>query len=421
MWLRPSQNKKPCEFMDRETDNAVATGPPSKQHFVVLDALRGIAAISVAIFHAGIIFGSEQLLPRANLAVDFFFLLSGVVVAHAYEARLRAGRVRDYFERRAIRLYPMILMGALLGASVIITSPAAQELSTGALSLLFVSASLCLPILKAQVYPGNNTIAPVNLPSWSLFFEIAANAAYGLVAKRLTDGRLLAIVVALFAIELIGALKFQGINFGHRVVDFPWGFARVGFPFFAGVLINRRFSYRAVPQFAAAPALLALVLLLTFCISTTGAANVIATLLAVGAVYPAVIVYAMWQIPSAGHKVILERLGSISYPLYILHVPLFMWLARIQRAVTPRFYVPPLGWVFFGVFLASICAWVVYKIYDVPVRAALTTLRAPSAPARDMRPALNETLKLEDRPRGELTRGLGQRRDSASGATAGSR
>lgn len=60
----------------------------SRQHFVVLDGLRGIAAASVAIFHGSIIFGGRTLLPRAYLAVDFFFMLSGVVVAHAYEARL---------------------------------------------------------------------------------------------------------------------------------------------------------------------------------------------------------------------------------------------------------------------------------------------------------------------------------------------
>jgi peptidoglycan/LPS O-acetylase OafA/YrhL len=308
--------------------------------------------------------------------VDFFFLLSGVVVAHAYEARLKAGATRVYFERRAIRLYPMILVGALLGGSVIMTSPAARQLSIGTLGLLLASAALCLPILKAGVYPGNNTIAPVNLPSWSLFFEIAANTVYGLTAKRLTDGRLLAIVIASLAAEWIGALKFQGLDFGHLVAGFPWGFARVAFPFFAGVLINRKFSYRAVPHIAVAPALLAIALMLTFYFSTTGVSNAIVTMLEISVVYPAVIVYAMWHKASAGERLILERLGAISYPLYIVHVPVFMWLARLQRATAQRFHLHPDAWIVVGVLFAGVCAWVIYKLYDVPVRAALSARAA---------------------------------------------
>jgi hypothetical protein len=35
-----------------------------------LDGLRGIAAISVAIYHGSIIFGRKTLLPQAYLAVD---------------------------------------------------------------------------------------------------------------------------------------------------------------------------------------------------------------------------------------------------------------------------------------------------------------------------------------------------------------
>ena len=58
-----------------------------KKHFEVLDGLRGSAAILIVIFHAfNYSFGWDtrlSLMHHAYLAVDFFFGLSGFVVAYA--------------------------------------------------------------------------------------------------------------------------------------------------------------------------------------------------------------------------------------------------------------------------------------------------------------------------------------------------
>jgi peptidoglycan/LPS O-acetylase OafA/YrhL len=53
---------------------------PHERSFVALDDLRGIAAITVVVGHAPAIFGR---MPEFYLAVDFFFALSGFVLAHA--------------------------------------------------------------------------------------------------------------------------------------------------------------------------------------------------------------------------------------------------------------------------------------------------------------------------------------------------
>jgi hypothetical protein len=55
--------------------------------FVTLDAYRGVAAVIVVLFHAGIQF--ETYVPRFGyLAVDLFFLLSGFVLSRAYDHSL---------------------------------------------------------------------------------------------------------------------------------------------------------------------------------------------------------------------------------------------------------------------------------------------------------------------------------------------
>ena len=51
------------------------------------------------------------------LAVDFFFILSGFVISYAYDDRWTKGfSLKDFLKRRIIRLHPMVIMGAVIGA-----------------------------------------------------------------------------------------------------------------------------------------------------------------------------------------------------------------------------------------------------------------------------------------------------------------
>jgi peptidoglycan/LPS O-acetylase OafA/YrhL len=358
-----------------QINSIIGTVTKKRQHFLVLDGLRGIAALSVAIFHGGIIFGGRPLLPRAYLAVDFFFLLSGVVVAYAYEARLLLGNRFEYLQTRVIRLYPMIIVGAVLGISVIATSPGARGLPTWIIGVMFFLAALCLPLLKPDVFPGTSSITPVNGPSWSLFFEIFINVVYGFIAKHLTTKLLIAIVIVSLVAESIGIFRFKNAEFGVHVSEFWWGFARVVFPFFAGVLIRRITAVGGIRMPQVAPALLAIVLLLTFSIRTHGLATAVVDLADIAIVYPGVIILAMDERSSGSQSRILVWLGLLSYPLYIIHLPIFMWLARAQRFVALRMEVSAYLWIAFAIVFATVVALVSYHFYDVPVRASLTRMR----------------------------------------------
>ena len=79
--------------------------------------MRGIAAIAVMLTHAQGKFSGIEGFSRAYLLVDFFFLLSGFVLGLAADPQLRAGMGCERFMRaRWRRLWPMIAIGALLGA-----------------------------------------------------------------------------------------------------------------------------------------------------------------------------------------------------------------------------------------------------------------------------------------------------------------
>src|ERR1700677_2281169 len=81
-----------------------------------LNTLRGIAALMVAIYHAPLLLGVGQTFPHAYLAVDLFFVLSGFVMLHAYEARLLDGlALGRFFQLRLARLYPLLAIATAAG------------------------------------------------------------------------------------------------------------------------------------------------------------------------------------------------------------------------------------------------------------------------------------------------------------------
>src|SRR5579863_3436610 len=94
--------------------------PESKKHYEILDGLRGVASLVVVAFHVFEAYAGgnrfRQIINHGYLAVDFFFLLSGFVVAYAYDDRWGKMSQWDFYKRRLIRLQPMVIMGSIIGA-----------------------------------------------------------------------------------------------------------------------------------------------------------------------------------------------------------------------------------------------------------------------------------------------------------------
>ena len=89
--------------------------------FEVLDALRGLCAILVVFFHLPVSshFHALPLTRHGYLFVDFFFVLSGFVIAHAYRERIGSiGDAGRFLVRRVGRVWPLHL--AILAAFVVL-------------------------------------------------------------------------------------------------------------------------------------------------------------------------------------------------------------------------------------------------------------------------------------------------------------
>lgn len=89
-------------------------------YYPALDGLRGVAALSVVVMHRHVWFGLEGWLAHGYLAVDFFFMLSGYVMARTYEQRLSEGYgAWRFMAARYRRLWPVMALGTLFGAPLL--------------------------------------------------------------------------------------------------------------------------------------------------------------------------------------------------------------------------------------------------------------------------------------------------------------
>lgn len=154
-----------------------------------------------------------QIINYGYLAVDFFFLLSGFVVAYAYDDRWAKMTQWEFYKRRLIRLQPMVIMGMIIGAifyyfqaSDILFSHIAG-MPVWKLILTMIIGFTLLPILPSMEIRGWGEMHPLDGPAWSLFFEYIANILYALFFRKFSN-RIMGIFILIFAGMLINLTVF---------------------------------------------------------------------------------------------------------------------------------------------------------------------------------------------------------------------
>ena len=335
-----------------------------------LDALRGIAAVMVVFWHAiQLISPQYRWMKSGHLAVDFFFLLSGFVIAQAYEHRLRGDLSFVSFAAiRAIRLYPMILLGVGIGfvkpaMQLLAQLPHAPSLGNALLSL--VTNALVLPTPDSGLPFPRNLLFPLNLPEWSLFMEILVNIAFAAILFKM-DRRVLILLYSVLAgllfCYVIADPKHPPISAGwtwgwHNV---GVGLARTALSFSLGMVLFRFGCGRLRRRSAMAPALVILALATILSIGSDGLEN----LVTIAIVFPILLwAGASFEPPSAwtGASALL---GDLSYPLYTIHYPILM----LYLAVAKRLDGHELLHYSLYFFLCIAAAYTSLRLYDAPVR-----------------------------------------------------
>lgn len=369
----------------------------SKPHYALLDGLRGVAALLVVWYHVfeGFQFaGNKPVIDFINhgyLAVDFFFILSGFVVGYAYDNRWgKTLTLGGFFRHRLIRLQPMVIMGAVIGAASFLLSGMERWDGTHATLwltfLAFVCGCLMLPALPGmpREVRGNGEMFPLNGPCWSLFFEYIGNIVYALLIRRLST-RLLAVLsfalccaLAWFAVTDQSGYGSIGVGWTVDRTNILGGSLRMLCPFTMGLLLSRIFKpiHYARGAFWTSAALLLIIFHVPY-IHSDGALslNGIFEAACIIAVFPLVVWYAAsGKTTDIASTRICRFLGDISFPLYIVHYPLmyafYMWLIKTRQYTLYETWPAALAVVTASIILA----WLCLKLYDMPVRKWLRNL-----------------------------------------------
>lgn len=363
----------------------------SKPHYALLDGLRGVAAMLVVWYHVfeGFQFaGNKPVIDFINhgyLAVDFFFMLSGFVIGYAYDDRWgKSLSMGGFFRRRLIRLHPMVMLGALIGAvSFLLTGMERWDGTHSTLLLTFI-ALVCswlmipaLPGMQRDVR-GNGEMFPLNGPCWSLFFEYIGNILYALIIRRLST-RILAWLTALlccaltwFAVTNQSGYGSIGVGWTIDTTNLLGGTLRMLCPFTIGMLMSRVF--KPIKNVRGAFWICAVLLLALFHVpfidgGSPMSLNGIFEAVCIICIFPFIVwLGASGTTTDKTSRRICRFLGDISFPLYIVHYPLmyafYMWLIKTEL------YTFSETWpIAISTMACSICiAWLSLRFYDEPVR-----------------------------------------------------
>ncbi len=300
------------------------------ERFVVLDSWRGIAACLVALFHLDAyshLYG-VPFLRNAWLFVDFFFVLSGFVIAANYQQRLLEGfGVGRFLLLRLGRLYPLHftiltlfivcellrVLRRILVPALALTNPVAlfstpQEAPDTILANLLLIQSLHLYDFLTW-----------NLPSWSISTEFYTYVVFALCLVGLRKHAWIALPVAMIG----GPVLIAILSERNMDTHYDWGIIRCVYGFAAGTIswnIYRRWNGELRKRLSGSVvewSALGLVVVFVSAADTT--------LLSIAAPYVFALVVLVFAFEAGTASAILKLrvpvfLGTVSYSIYMTHV-----------------------------------------------------------------------------------------------------
>jgi peptidoglycan/LPS O-acetylase OafA/YrhL len=338
------------------------TPPTLPATLPALTASRFIAALWVVVYHLGVArFGVadgpvRDLVEKGPLAVSYFFVLSGFVLAwSSTHADRGAWSPRAFLRRRFFRLWPVHACAFLvaLPTAIAIMKRGGEDDVAGR-----VIADAVWSISMLQAFSPTHALA-INPPAWSLSAEFFFSVLFAVAAPvvlRLGDGiyarRAIVGVVVCWVLASAPSVAY--------VVADPDGLAAAGVAvdhtargyflsahnyhplvrapeFLAGVFLclwvresaAGLVARRVVVGFVGVVAAVVVVVVVV----VAGALDVPAPLLHNGLLLPCflAIVVALTVFHQLGRGRLWQGLGAASFALYMLHVPLLYWAAGLSQ------------------------------------------------------------------------------------------
>jgi peptidoglycan/LPS O-acetylase OafA/YrhL len=306
-----------------------------RHRFEVLDIFRGLFASLVFLFHLGPFAETPVLNNRfvenSDMFVDFFFVLSGFVIAYSYQSMATGEQLKRFLTKRIYRIYPLhfCMLMAFVGMEVAknLLNPyiKVNNLVNPANSVYTFFTSLFL--INSTPVPGVHDVS-WNIPSWSISAEMLAYLVFGGLVVLIYNARQLSRRNWFYALVIVICLAGLHVVSGTFQINysFDYGFLRGIMGFFVGVLCFNLFSgtHSNVRQWPAAFFSAGEVISLALIVLAIINGEVLKPMGAVFEVLFFVCVYLFSfekGIVSHGLKKVklLHKLGAYSYSIYMTH------------------------------------------------------------------------------------------------------
>jgi peptidoglycan/LPS O-acetylase OafA/YrhL len=329
-------------------NTATSIAPTLIRQIHSLTPMRGIAAIWVMLFHIDVSlfyrdFGA--LLPRDQtglfskgyLWVDFFFLLSGFVIAHVYSQKLSSGlgsgAIKNYLWARFARIYPLHLFTLIM---LVVTTPVVAMLYPavvdGSWKTYFAWSAIPSNLLLTQSM-NQHVYLSWNMVSWSIAAEwwtyvLSIPCVIFIVGRKTTFVTVYALVAFILLVALVYLLPDKNLD-----ITFNCGFFRCLFEFNIGLAIYQLFLQDRMRSWLDRD-WVAISLLLIITLIFHARWNDLLVIPCFSLLILA-LAYNHTKIEGLLNKPIFQYLGKISYSIYMVHCLWFMvfWFLLPQLKV----------------------------------------------------------------------------------------
>jgi len=375
--------------------SALATG--RRPEILALTSVRFFAALEVVLLHTSYELGGDgvralpnaviDLMTRGGLAVSFFFVLSGFILAYTYcdsENALKTA-AGTFWRARFARIYPLYFLGFLMDAPRVVAFfiDSAGSLPS-ALVKIGVAGVAYLTLLQAWHPRVTNTW---NTPGWTLSVEAFFYALFPVLLRVTKSWRLRSVCWVALAIWGL-PLLVQAMLFHWQVADhtsasaltFWRSFPPLQLPqFVLGVVAGRLFlSGKLEPHRKVLRLLGTFALVLTLALAIGGRFAPMGVLEAtLGAPLFALMILALASgalpTPNFLNGPPLVLLGRASYAVYILHQPFKQVFLRLAHLA--RFDSPSPGLLMAYLVSLQVFCIALFLFFEDPVRRLLTKPR----------------------------------------------
>lgn len=326
-----------------------------RKRFTEIDALRGLAALAVVLFHyttryeerfGEVSGGFSEIFSLGEYGVQLFFIISGFVI---YMSILKVKSVSDFAIKRSFRLYPAYIFAVILTFTVVSLASIDQ------LKIDIMPALINLTMF--QDFLGAPRVDGVY---WTLRVEMTFYILMAILLFFKVEKKVMPIVISWLAFSVIIQLIHRNIDTEMTATIREFSIASFSHMFIIGIMFyciwqhGNQLKYHAV-----------IAMCIAYDLAFMSVENALITTAFVATFY--LVINNKLQFLSSR---VLVFFGTISYPLYLIHQNIGYVIINQLHAMGfthPIYTVMLIG-------ATVLAAYLIFRYIETPVQNALYKL-----------------------------------------------